>query len=635
MTLLFLLLSFAWSLEKNAADEIWEIESQRRAPINLRPYLTHSDQETRARAIKALGNLQSRGSIVILRTLIEEEKELQYELAEAIFLTPGSADLAVTLLRTAVAPETKVLLYRAIGKWGRKSHLGILHSAMGARWERPSSKSIAAAMIAIGELALRKEASPKQSIPLLMLNLSHWDVQLRRAAAFSLAQFKIERPREETLAPLLKAIEKESDIQTRSWMVRTTAYMDLPTSKIMEWAEDSSSLVRIAVAQSHPNEEILALLRQDEHQHVRIAAVREWAKLGLESSDFILEYGTIDEKELIAIHKDGKFAEVLAMLEFLENPDFDTSPLMVKGRPEEVRAWAVQFHGMEQLMAFAIEDTEPTVRMAAAQKALEMKPSSEDIEMLLSSRHLEISKEVLNYLEHNPVRALESDLWTILEKQEDTRIASAALSAIAALESQEMARLSKSTIEPQLRKWLIHEERWIRKPATVIADARDIEYPELNGDPNWALEDTENLVGAIVHTSRGDFRMEFRADLAPLTVSNFARLVEEGFYSGLPFHRIEPSFVVQAGDRGHKGPEWFIPSELSGSSYVKGSIGMALQGRDTAGNQFFIAIGDQPHLDGQFPYFADVTYGVHILEELRLGDKIQSIELELRSRISE
>jgi cyclophilin family peptidyl-prolyl cis-trans isomerase/HEAT repeat protein len=635
MTFLFLLLSFAWSLEKNAADEIWEIESQRLAPINLRPYLTHSDQETRARAIKALGNLQSRGSIVILRTMIEEQEELQYELAEAIFLTPGSADLAVGLLRTAVTPETKVLLYRAIGKWGRKSHLGILHSAMGARWERLSSKGMAAAMIAIGELALRNEASPKQSIPLLMLNLNHWDVQLRRAAAFSLAQFKIERPREETLVPLLKAIEKESDIQTRSWMIRATAHMDLPSSTAMEWVDDSSSLVRIAVAQSHPHQELLAILRQDEHQHVRIAAVREWAKLGLESSEFILEYGTIDEKELVAIQKDGKFAEVLAMLEFLESPGFDTSPLMAKGRPEEVRAWAVQFHGKEQLMVFATEDTEPMVRVAATQKALELEPSSEEMEMLLSSRHIEVSQKALLHLEQSPIRSLEQDLWTVLEQQEDTRIISAALAAIASLESQEMARLSKSTIEPQLKQWLIHEEQWIRRPAKKIADARNIEYPELNGDPQWVLEDTENLVGAIVHTSRGDFRMEFRADLAPLTVSNFARLVESGFYNGLPFHRIEPSFVVQSGDPGHRGPAWYIPSELSGSSYGKGSIGMALQGRDTGGNQFFIAIGDQPHLDGQFPYFADVTYGLHILEELRLGDKIQSIELELLSRISE
>ncbi len=139
-------------------------------------------------------------------------------------------------------------------------------------------------------------------------------------------------------------------------------------------------------------------------------------------------------------------------------------------------------------------------------------------------------------------------------------------------------------------------------------------------------------VSAIVRTNRGDLELGLRSDLAPITVWNFIKLVESGHYEGIRFHRVVPDFVVQAGcprGDGWGGPGWTIPCEPNFLSYERGTIGMALAGRDTGGSQWFITHVPTPHLDGRYTIFGRMTKGWEVLDALLQGDFIESIELKI------
>lgn len=110
--------------------------------------------------------------------------------------------------------------------------------------------------------------------------------------------------------------------------------------------------------------------------------------------------------------------------------------------------------------------------------------------------------------------------------------------------------------------------------------------------------------------------LELDAGQAPITVENFVKLAEDGFYDGLTFHRIEPGFVIQGGDpegNGTGGPGYAIKGEFSANgventiSHGRGVASMArAQPYDSAGSQFFITLGDATFLDGQYAGFGTV-----------------------------
>lgn len=119
----------------------------------------------------------------------------------------------------------------------------------------------------------------------------------------------------------------------------------------------------------------------------------------------------------------------------------------------------------------------------------------------------------------------------------------------------------------------------------------------------------------------------FGAD-APLTVANFLRLVDAGFFNGDRWHRVVPGFVIQDGDPrgdGWGGPGTVIRDEINRHRYRNGTVGMALSGPDTGGSQWFITIGEQPHLDGGYTAFGEVVTGGAIVSRVLQGDLIRSI----------
>jgi cyclophilin family peptidyl-prolyl cis-trans isomerase len=131
-----------------------------------------------------------------------------------------------------------------------------------------------------------------------------------------------------------------------------------------------------------------------------------------------------------------------------------------------------------------------------------------------------------------------------------------------------------------------------------------------------------------VRTSRGSFRLRLDCAQAPRTCLNFLELAGQHFYDGLTFHRVVPDFVVQAGDPradGFGGPGYTLRDEINRLRYRRGVVGMALAGADTGGSQFFIALSEQPHLDGGYTAFGEVISGMEVLDAIEAGDRIASI----------
>ena len=135
----------------------------------------------------------------------------------------------------------------------------------------------------------------------------------------------------------------------------------------------------------------------------------------------------------------------------------------------------------------------------------------------------------------------------------------------------------------------------------------------------------------IFETNEGEITFELFSNDAPNTVNNFIKLVNDGFYNGLAFHRVIPGFMAQGGCPntregsngmpGTGGPGYSIKCEINPNKHLKGSLSMAHAGKDTGGSQFFIVYEPQPHLDGVHTVFGK-TENMDVVLKLKNGSRI-------------
>lgn len=122
----------------------------------------------------------------------------------------------------------------------------------------------------------------------------------------------------------------------------------------------------------------------------------------------------------------------------------------------------------------------------------------------------------------------------------------------------------------------------------------------------------------------GDVTIKLRPDLAPAHCAQITRLVEEGFYDGLTFHRVIDGFMAQGGcpdGTGMGGADTKIPAEFSREPHVKGVCSMArAQNPNSASSQFFICFDDAGFLDGQYSVWGVVESGMDLIDALPKGE---------------
>ena len=137
-----------------------------------------------------------------------------------------------------------------------------------------------------------------------------------------------------------------------------------------------------------------------------------------------------------------------------------------------------------------------------------------------------------------------------------------------------------------------------------------------------------------IETDKGNIVFEMFPDVAPKTVARITALIKQGFYNGLTFHRVEPGFVIQGGDpngNGTGGSGVKLKAEFNKKPHLLGTVAMArANDPDSADSQFYICLGPQPFLDGQYTVFGQVTdkASLDVLQKIQRGDVMKKVTVK-------
>ncbi len=172
---------------------------------------------------------------------------------------------------------------------------------------------------------------------------------------------------------------------------------------------------------------------------------------------------------------------------------------------------------------------------------------------------------------------------------------------------------------------------WVIFFSGIILKKTPIETNNTEETANEPLADNEDdeeemleQPHVVLETNLGNITVELSREKAPLTSANFEKLVRDGFYNTLIFHRVIAGFVIQGGDprgTGQGGPGYNVPAEI-GLLHKRGAIAMARlpdeinPQRESSGSQFYIALQDLPGLDGQYTVFGNVVSGMDVVDKI-------------------
>jgi cyclophilin family peptidyl-prolyl cis-trans isomerase len=139
--------------------------------------------------------------------------------------------------------------------------------------------------------------------------------------------------------------------------------------------------------------------------------------------------------------------------------------------------------------------------------------------------------------------------------------------------------------------------------------------------------DPENTL--IIETTKGPVVIEMRPDLAPGHVERIKKLAREGFYDGVPFHRVIEGFMAQTGcphGTGTGGSDYpNLKAEFNAEPHVRGVCSMArAQSPDSANSQFFIVFDDATFLDKQYTVWGKVVEGMENVDKIKRGEPVQN-----------
>ena len=216
---------------------------------------------------------------------------------------------------------------------------------------------------------------------------------------------------------------------------------------------------------------------------------------------------------------------------------------------------------------------------------------------------------------------------------DSTYVARAAiLTALSTLDSAAARPLLQAALKD--RDWAVRV-----KAATLLRDQGVTDTAmTMRPAPERPMDDAERRTllappfspHAFIETDKGTVEIELAILDAPLTVSNFVTLARKGFFNGSAIHRVVPDFVVQDGDPrgdGEGGPGYTLRDELNQQPYLRGTVGMALDWKDTGGSQFFITHSPQPHLDARYTVFGHVVNGIEVVDRIQPWDVIRRVQI--------
>lgn len=431
--------------------------------------------------------------------------------------------------------------------------------------------------------------------------------------------------------------QKLSDqLQDSTWYVRQTAV------EVLGNMEDQSI-----------QGEIVKML-DDPHPYVRVQAIRSLAKypnwytrremrrIYLEATDWRIK---------------GESLAVLALVEPAETLQSVKKDLLQLSWPQNYYAIKalenIETTNEQRPLKEADEATELLMQLAenenAAQKTMVLevlvnrsrRPSNQFFLDKLESGDMAVATVVASYFSliksPKPLEAVQPliNVYKNFSAPRDLEAMEPVIVALDSIGSEEAAPFLEEqlknpypSLQEKARRALIHitKNPNIEIPQTEAVYTARWDFPELSPD---------SLYQITFQTSAGNFTIEIDPEKAPVNTANLVSLVKKNFYNGIYFHRVVPGFVVQAGDPrgdGWGGPGYSVICEYNDLPYERGTVGMALAGKDTGGSQFFITHTPQPQLNGRYTVLGKVISGMDVVDRLMLFDRIEQTTLTKRAK---
>jgi cyclophilin family peptidyl-prolyl cis-trans isomerase/HEAT repeat protein len=636
-----------------ALAELLRMEDSRTLDVALvSRHLDSSTPEVRARsALAASRTGDPAAAPLLLRALGDADPSVRARAAFAIGELPDSSATAIAAL-TAVAlrdaPHPAVEATHALGKLGARAAIDsilmqpqrqprLVQEALLAAWRLPRDARTHAHLVRhshaadvetrwTAAYALARTGGPPAVAPLLAL-VDDADEGVRAAAVRGLRASVVDSAdlREPALAALLRAARDTHP------HVRINAIGLLPAYRL---PDRTGAVLAAALADADDN---VAIAAAQALQQVRVPA----ASAPLHA---LLSSGRADGLRAAALHalaRTDSVAVVAAAAQWA-----DSSRWLVRMHAARALARASRAAATPALRRLA-RDSHYLVASEALTALRNAADSTHDARLLyvelMGATHPLVRAAAIRGLA--PVSAADLDL--LLQAFETARRDSIRDAAVAIVHA--LAAVGRAGV-PVERSFFLRFASAPSDPVLYRTIADSIGAPPAAwGQPADRIRTRELafyddairryvapvLAGAeppraIITTAHGEILLDLASAAAPLTVHNFVTLVERGYYANTRWHRVVPNFVIQDGDPrgdGSGGPGYAIRDEINPLRYLRGTLGMALSGPDTGGSQFFITHSPQPHLDGGYTVFGQVSGGLDVVDRVVQDDAILGIRV--------
>jgi len=638
-------------------EHILRLENRRVSCDSLVKYLDSSEPKIRARAVDAMGKLQDRNCLEFLTKMLDDlnhNVRMQAAFALGQLSDPTAEDALIAALSDKELSKVKIRILEALSKIGTSVTFPVLIKSLKSENEHLRGE----AALALGRMA-RRELIDKAASDSLTLLVADKSSDVRWKACYALAQIAkdldIGRLRNAVydknplvrmyaiqalgklknltiLEPLGAIIKNDPD-----WRVRVkaaNALANYPLSLVANYFSllNQNSQVRLAIIQALG---ISAQLepdgyRQNSREHNFVKHQLEQIFLTDDGDDTwsSAEVGTA----LISYAKLIKKESIDLLLKFKNHADHKVrarvmTALGETGSPTIVRIFAKEYPDAPTVAKIAMLEALDKIKDFSNPKLL-LRALSEKDPVLVAVAAQGLSQDTLRNRIHAQriVQAYQN-----LSKPVDSESAKMIFEAIGALGDKQAVSMLREALN-------IHDKALSGVAADALFKITGVDYSDSTATfttphSDFRYKDILRLKGAsaLIKTPRGNIEFALFTEEAPLTVLNFVELVEQGFFDKLSFHRVVPNFVIQGGDpRGDSwgSPGYAIRSEFNMRPYLRGTVGMASAGKDTEGCQFFITHSPQPHLDGRYTVFGQVTAGMDIVDAIQEGDVMEVVAIK-------
>ena len=664
-----------------AFKELTQAEYTRQADLSgISRWLNHPEGDIRLKAVQVLGALQDTlYRAALANRLSDDDQQVRQAAAFALgqLFSPTAANALSDALNTEREKAVRLTLLEALGKSETSSRPGWLMDYI----ESGDTDLQRAASLAAGIMAYRGYF-PTSAVPFLAMRLNmpttapedmwpHAYALYRVGALASFNDLTTALQRENLpanakvillkgLGQLGELIESDRFQENRNKEGFREIYQNYRSRDYRELIgrhlQDADGYVRVAALQvaaqmkdAPLQNEILQLL-EDPYLNVRIEAVRSLAtqnrwlarrearRLYREGDDWRLRgdalalLATVQPREALENVKnewlDKAWPESYYAIRTLENIELTEDKRQMNEADEATRL----------LMQLADNGTiSQTTQAVEVLVNRSRPPAIEYFLNKLKSGDMAIATIVSGYLgliKPRPVEAVQPliEAYAHFSAPRDLEAMAPIISTLDSIGSADAAEFLRGQLSnpyPELRQKA-------RSALQKITGQKSIALPPVEATYvlKWDFPpaSTDSLYQVTFQTSRGEFTIDLLPQKAPVTVANFLDLVRRGFYNGLFFHRVIPGFVSQAGDPrgdGWGGTDYVIPCEYNDVPYQRGTVGMALSGKDTGNSQFFVTHTPQPHLNGKYTAFGRVSTGMEVVDHLAMFDQIQSATIRV------